>query len=338
MKIAFICFTDKAREIAKKLEKEGINQHEIKVYFNPEVPGGVKKNMSFIWKDYDALVFIAATGIAVRMISPLLEDKTKDPAVIVIDDLGRFTISLLSGHLGGANRLADHISKLIGSTPIITTATDGRGIESIDLFSIKNDYYIEDMASVTKITAMMVNGKKIGIYTEDDKIIDYENIMIIKDLNKIHQSIEAAIIISSQDKIQDIKIPYTLLRPKNINIAVGCRKGISGSHMIKAISTKLEELNLSEKSIKSLGTVELKKDEKGILDTAKYFKLPLKIFSIEEIRQIEDKFTKSEFVKKSIGVYSVAEPVAYLLGGQIISGKSKHDGMTISISKEVKND
>lgn len=337
MKIACICFTDKAREIAKRIEREGSPHHDIQVYFNPEIPGGVKKNIGPIWKDYEALVFIAATGIAVRIISPLLEGKTKDPAVIVIDDLGRFTISLLSGHLGGANKLAEEISKLIGSTPIITTATDSRGIESIDLFAMKNDYYIEDMASVTRIVAMMVNGKKIGIYTEDDKIIDYDNIRLIKDLDRIHESIEAAIIISSKDKIKDIEIPYTLLRPKNINIGIGCRKGISGSHMIKAISTKLEELNLSERSIKSLGTVEIKKDEKGIIDTAKHFKLPLKIFSIEDIRQVEDKFTKSEFVKKSIGLYSVAEPVAYLLGGQIISGKSKHDGMTISISKEVKN-
>lgn len=333
MKIACFSFTDEGKKIGDKLILLVNEDYTFTHFHNSEIEGGIKSLIAYAWNDYDGLIFIGATGIAIRMINPFIDHKTKDPAVIVIDDLGRYVISLLSGHIGGANDLTHYISEEINGLPIITTASDSRGIESIDMFAKKNDYYMEDMNSITTLTSMMVNGKKIGFYSEDRTKINYNNLIVLKELENLDKDIEGLIVVSSIIT-KDIKAPYTILRPRNINIGVGCRKGIEGDRIIESIKSSFKEAHLSINSIKSMGTVEVKKDEAGILEAAKFYNCPLKIYTIEEIQQVEDMFEKSKFVKDTIGVYSVSEPVAHLLGGQLITRKSKHNGITISISKE----
>lgn len=333
MKIACFSFSDKGKVIGKVLSNIDSEEYQFNHYHNSDIEGGIKSILNNAWTDNDGLVFIAATGIAIRLINPFIEHKTKDPAVIVIDDLGRYVISLLSGHIGGANDLTNYISEKINGLAIITTASDSRGIESIDLFAQKKGYDMEDMNSITNLTSMMVNGRRIGFYSEDKDIINYSNLVILKDLENLDKDIEGIILVSSHTS-NDIKIPYTILRPKNIHLGVGCRKGIEVHRIIEAIKTSFKDANLSINSIKSMGTVEVKKDEAGIIEAAEYFNCPLKIFTIEEISKVEDMFEKSQFVKDTIGVYSVSEPVAHLLGGQLITRKSKHNGITISISKE----
>lgn len=335
MKIACLSFTDKGRHLGERLRLETNNQYRVDHYFNKDVEGGIKEALKSIWKDYEGIIFVSATGIAFRMSAKFISHKTVDPAIVVIDDLGRFSISLLSGHIGGGNKLAKDMAKALGAMPVITTATDSRGIESVDLFAEKNDYYIENIKSVTTITSMMVNDKYVGVYTEDKNQIAYSKTINVEDLRQIDRKIKGLIIVSSTNEFKNIDIPYTILRPKNINIGIGCRKGISSEKIIGAIKDQLEKFNLSRKSLKSLGTIEVKKDEKGILEASEYFNLPLKIFTVEEIKEVEDKFSKSQFVKDAVGVYSVSGPVAYLQGGEMISEKSKHEGITISISKEV---
>lgn len=291
--------------------------------------------MDFFVKEYDGLIFISATGIAVRFMNPYIINKTLDPAVVVVDDGGNFSISLLSGHIGGANRLAQWVGDIIGAIPVITTASDNRGIESIDLFAMKNNYHMEDMEAVKDITAMMVNKNKIGFYSELKEIIKYDNLKILDNYKDKDHSIQGVIIVSSQKRID---IPYEKhcrLIPKNINIGIGCRRGMEGKRIIEAIENILTQLNLSSKGIKAIGTIEVKKDEIGIIEACNHFNCPLKIFTLEEIKKIEDNFPKSQFVKKTIGVYSVSEPSAYLLGGKILTGKIKIDGITISVAKEV---
>lgn len=337
MKIGCFSFTNEGKVLGDKIvdkSKEKQSQYTVHHFMNSQVEGGIKNILENAWNQYDGIIFLSATGIAVRMISPYIKDKTLDPAVVVMDDLGKFSISLLSGHLGGANELAEWLAKQIEAIPVITTASDNRGIESIDMFAKKNFYYMENMESVKDITAMMINGKTIGFYSEMDRIITYKNLVVVEDLDDIDSNIDGLIIVSSK-KLKPIntKIPYTSLRPKNINIGIGCRKGVEGPRIIDAIEEVFRNVNLSTKGIKAIGTVEVKKDEKGIIEAAKYFNCPLKIFTIDEIKEVEDKFEKSQFVKDTVGVYSVSEPVAYLLGGELITKKSKHNGITISVSK-----
>ncbi|WMM25870.1 cobalt-precorrin 5A hydrolase [Tissierella sp. MB52-C2] len=339
MKIACLSFTHKGKEIGEKLKALGKKgEYSFHHYSNDEIEGGIKNRLDYIWKEYNGLVFISSTGIAIRMINSYIKNKTMDPAIVVVDDCGRFSISLLSGHLGGANELSNWIGKEIDAIPVITTASDNRGIEAIDIFAKQNNYYMDNMKLVTKITGMMVNGKTLGFYSEDYKTINYPNIVIVKDLNNIPSEIEGLIIVSSENlQIENINIPYIYLRPKNINIGIGCRKGVEGKRIIEAVESAMKELNLSKNSIRAIGTVEVKKDEEGIIEAARYFNCPIKIFTIEEIKEVEDKFEKSQFVKDTIGVYSVSEPSAYLLGGKLIKEKSKYNGITISISKETRN-
>lgn len=333
MKIACLSFTDSGSQIGEKLERLKVQGYQFSHYHNKKLDGGIKSCLPRIWDDVDGLVFISSTGMAIRLSQPYIKDKSIDPAVVVVDDMGRFSISLLSGHLGGANELAELIGEKLNSISVITTASDNRNIEAVDLFAKKNNYHLENLRSLTRISALMVNGKKIGFYSEDSKIIDYPNLKIIKDLDNIEADIEGLIMVSSST-IKPKNLPYALLRPKNLNIGMGCRKGVEGDRIIKAIEKSFEGLNLSTKSIKSMGTVEVKKEEEGIIQAAKYFNIPLKIFSLEEIGQVEERFDKSQFVKDTIGVYSVSEPSAYLLGGELILQKSKHNGITISIAKE----
>ena len=225
MKIACFSFTDKGNEIGRKLIGLVNENYTFTHYHNAEIEGGIKSIIPYAWYDYHGLIFIGATGIAIRMINPFIDHKTKDPAVIVIDDLGSYVISLLSGHLGGANELTHYIGDEINALPIITTASDSRGIESIDMFAQKNDYYMEDMNSITALTSMMVNMKKIGFYSQDNKIINYNNLTVLEELDNLQEDIEGVIIVSS-NITKDIKVPHTILRPRNINIGIGCRKGI----------------------------------------------------------------------------------------------------------------
>lgn len=312
--------------------------NEICHYKNSSIEGGIKNILKDLIQKYDGIVFISAIGIAVRMMTPYIKDKRYDPAVVVVDDMARYSISLLSGHIGGANTLCEYIGNAIGAMPIITTASDARGIESIDMYAKRMNLHIEDMEDVKNITSMMVNGKKIGFYSEINGAIKYNNLVYLsnEDINLYKNDMDGVICVTSNENV-DIKTPHCILRPKNLNIGIGCKKGISGYRIIESIRNVFKENNLSEKSLKSAGTIEIKKDEQGIIEACKYFKLPLKIFTKEEIQKVENKFEKSEFVKSKIGVYSVCEPCAYLLGGQIVVNKKKVNGITIAVSKEEYN-
>lgn len=333
MKLACLSFTDKGRLLGERLLALEVDNYEMEHIPNSQVQGGIKRFLESSWTEYDGFIFISATGIAVRMCQPYIKSKDIDPAIVVIDDEGRFSLSLLSGHLGGANGIAKSIGDYLGATTVITTASDSRGIESIDMFAKDNDYYIEDLSTITKIASMMVNNKKVGIYTEDGSLINYPNLIRIMDLNNIEQSVEGIIVVSSMEDIGSIDIPYTILRPKNINIGIGCRKGKEVEIVLEAIELALKNSNLSSHSVKSMGTVEIKKDEASIIRAADHYNCPLEVFTIEDILPLEDIFQKSQFVKDTIGVYSVSEPCAYLLGGKPILRKFIHKGVTISINK-----
>ncbi|EGC76826.1 cobalamin biosynthesis central domain-containing protein [Treponema denticola] len=182
-KIAVYSFTEKGNLLGEKLS--GLDS-QIEHFYNAKTAGGIRSLIPDDFKNRDALIFISSTGIAVRMIKDYIKDKTQDPAVLVIDDLGRFVISLLSGHLGGANALTEKIAKLLGAVSVITTASDGRNIEAVDLFAQKNNYAILSMEDAKVITSLMVDGKAIGFCSEDKAPpINYPHLFILqeKDFN-----------------------------------------------------------------------------------------------------------------------------------------------------------
>ncbi|CCJ33942.1 MULTISPECIES: cobalt-precorrin 5A hydrolase [Caloramator] len=314
--IACIYFTKEGEKVVKKIK----DVYEKVDVFSKE---NFKENIEKIVK-YERIIFISAVGIAVRILAPYIRSKWQDPAVLVIDDMGRYVISLLSGHFGGANEFCIEVAEKIGAMPIVTTASDGRGFKSLDLIAKDNDFYIEDKERLKRITSLMIEGRTISICSSINIKIDYPNIT---------DEGEAFIYITYKDEFPR-KEPYCILRPKVLHVGIGCKRGTSFEKIDSAIQRVFKENNLSMFSIKSIGTLDIKKDEEGLLRFAKEKKLPVIFFSREEIKKVEENFPKSPWVYRNFGIYSVAEPCAYLLSPNIIVNRKIIDGVTVAVSKE----
>ncbi len=325
MKIACVTYSDQGKQIADKLQKQ--IPCEVTIFTPQNVDGKLCSKIASIFKAYDGIVFICAVGIAVRVIAPHINHKMKDPAVVVVDGLGRFSISLLSGHVGGANQLAEEVSVCIGAMPIITTASDGRGIEAIDMFAKHNDLKMENLVDAKNLTAMMIREKKIKLISDRPITIGYPHIVDDGEEGRIYVS-------PYVDRKSESPVPYCVLRPRCLYIGLGCRKGKSKESILDAIKEVLDKNNLSIHAVKALATIEAKKDEPGIIAACEQFGWELMIFQKEEIDAVAHQFTVSTFVHQQMGVTAVSEPCAYLAGGNVIVPKTAISGVTVAIAKE----
>lgn len=323
MKIACLSFTKAGEEIGKKI-KDNL-KYEVKLFNKEELKQELHKKIEGIFSSYDGIIFVSSTGIAVRLISPYLISKLSDPAVVVIDDMGRFTISLLSGHIGGANELTNEITGILGSIPVITTASDGRGIEAVDVFAKKNNLFIENIKAAKTITSMMVEGKRIALISDLDLNINYNNL--------VESEPDGYIVVTYKTDFKS-HLPFCILRPRILNIGIGCRRGKSSDEILDFITSVFRENNFCIKSIRAIGSIDIKADELGIIKAAKKLNCEFRTFTKKEITIVQDKFKGSSFVESQIGVKSVAEPSACLLGGEIILKRTAKNGITLSISKQ----
>ncbi|AFS79467.1 cobalamin biosynthesis protein CbiG [Gottschalkia acidurici 9a] len=365
MRIACISFTSSGKEISKRIkygltcrvqDKEAMlsktekNFHYRNEYVVTEIDKNtfsdkLSNHMEDIFRNHDGLIFISSTGIALRLIAPYIESKVKDPAVIVVDDMGKYSISLLSGHIRGANDLTLQISSILENQPIITTASDGRGIDAVDTFAKRYNLEIESMEDAKKLTSLMVEGENIKLISElVDVELRYDNVIKINkhSISSTLSDVKGIIVISSLDNIKDyIKSedkhkPICLLRPKNINIGIGCRRGKSKREILGAIMELFKENNLCLKSINKIGTIDVKKDEEGIIETSKELNCSMEVFTKKDIEKVQNKFNRSKFVESKVGVTSVCEPCAYLLGSEMIISKKIFNGITIAVSRSDK--
>lgn len=269
---------------------------------------------------YDTFLFITAVGIVVRTIAPFIQSKDIDPAVLSMDEEGNFIISLLSGHLGGANKAAEILGKITGAVPVISTASDVSGKTAVDTIAVKIQGKLNSLESAKKVTSLIVAGKNVEIKVPQN--INNENP-------------QGVIVISNRKNIEVSKII-----PQNIVVGIGCRKGKKSSEIIFAVKNAFEKYNLCEESIRIFATVDIKVDEQGILETAEFFKKDLVIISRDEIKKIENSFQQSDFVKKILGVGAVSAPCAFLGSiregktGKFLAEKLKYEGITISIFEE----
>jgi cobalt-precorrin 5A hydrolase len=319
MKLACIAFTGSGMKIAERIK---LSQEFVTDIFDKH---SYKEQLENIFNSYKGILFIGSTGIAVRLNAPYLVHKTLDPAIVVVDDLGRFSISLVSGHLGGANDLAQRIAQILQCQPVITTASDARNIEAIDMFAKNNGLYIESMEAAKKLTAMMLEGKKIKLDTTQKLAFNYR---VLSD-----HDYDGVLYVSSELNLTNDK-PFCVLRPKNINIGIGCRRGKHRDEILKAIEEIFALNNISLNSIKTIASVDVKSDEEGIIEACKSLGCTMTIFTREEISKVQEKFAASDFVKSNIGVTSVCEPCAHLAGGDIIVSKAVMNGITIAVAKE----
>ncbi|MBM7870825.1 cobalt-precorrin 5A hydrolase [Clostridium pascui] len=330
MNIAVISITKNGDNLAKKIG-EKFNIHLFSKNLSKDF--NFKEVVRNSFENYEAVVFITSTGIAVRSIAPYITTKDKDPAVIVIDNLGKFVISLLSGHLGGANKITKDIALILRAEPIITTATDNLGIIAPDMIAKENNLIIDSLKNAKDIAALLVDEKEVGFLDEEELISCPSGYV-----SKLRQC-DGVVYVTNKNVLECIeqkKIPKRLkLIRRNIILGIGCRKDYPMDSMKEKVLEVLKEQNIDARAIKCIATVEVKKDERAIIELSKYLDCDIKIFTIEEIKKVQHKYEGSAFVEKTLGITSVCEPSIELAGGTVEISKMKLDGMTLAIGKEV---
>lgn len=251
----------------------------------------------------DALLFIGACGIAVRAIAPLVRSKTTDPAVLVMDEAGRYIIPILSGHIGGANALAEQIAAKTGAVPVITTATDVRGIPAIDTWAVQNDCAIENPEAIRDVSAAALAGRPVGVAITERTITP--------------------------------PFPVTLyLRPRTLILGTGLRSGISPDLFEQNARTFLSTCGVSLLALRALATIDLKQRESALTTFCERYHLPLLSYSAETLRALPGTFAHSAFVEQTVGVGNVCERAAVCAGGTLLTGKTAMDGITFALAGE----
>jgi len=302
---------------------------------------GVPSLVGRLWPEHRAFVFLMATGIVVRSIAPLLQSKDRDPAVVVLDDAGRFAISLLSGHIGGANLLARECASLAGGTPVITTATDVNDLPSFDMLAKENGWLIEDLSRVKVLNALLLEGKEIAVVGRRDLVRNYCRgrgaLSFHEDFGSAAASgASGRLFVTNRILPRQYESESTLvLRPLDLCLGIGCNRGTSAEEIESVVLRNLERLSLSLKSVKCIATAQAKGDEAGLLAFAKKTGFRVLCYESDVLNGIEVPSPSSAYAVAAIGAKGVAEPAALLAsaGGRLILNKVKDGNVTLAIAE-----
>lgn len=305
------------------------------VWFTEPTSSKIEK----LFKDSQGLVCLFSLGAVIRLITPHLRDKKTDPAVIVIDDGANFVISVLSGHLGGANQLTNEIAVKLDATPVITTAADVNKTIAVDLVGREFGWEIEDSSEVTKISAFMVNEEKIGIY-QDAGQKDWwkkelpKNVTTYDSLDELNNSESKAALIISDRIIDTGNVPSVVYRPKTLVVGVGLHQDTTKETIQNGLGICLEKFSLSPKSIAGLASIKKPRDVQGLADFAKKNQVPLECIKREDLAEMSIP-NPSETVRAFEGTPSVSEAAAILVSkGSLIVEKQKFPpDLTIAIAR-----
>lgn len=330
MRVAVVSFTEKGRLLSRKVTDFLSETHTAERFCfhthtdeNSQSFDDVYALSAKLFNSCDALVFVCASGIAVRAIAPYIRSKASDPAVIVIDDCGKFIIPLLSGHIGGANRLAQIIAENIGAVPVITTATDVGGRFSPDSFAKANGLVITDLDAAKKIASAVLDGGTIGLLSE----YPCENI-------PPEISIDKACKIGIYIGTDDAKKPFEttlFFPPKNIVVGIGCKRGTSCEMIEAHVTACFEAAKISEERLCAAATIDIKSDEEGLLKFCRKRKIRLLTYSAGELMSVNGNFESSDFVLKTTGTDNVCERSVARLGAKLILPKTAENGVTAAL-------
>jgi len=292
------------------------------------------------FSEYDGLVFIMATGIVVRVISPFIKRKDVDPAVVVMDEAGKFAISLLSGHLGGANELAKEIARHTGATPVITTATDVCNKPCAEDIARELECDIENVSGIKVINSAFLHDEQVAINLPLGKrgiLVGCGNFIFFDTLKGLLASGCSARIAVTNRVSPNIVENCLLFRPKNLIVGIGCNRNTSAEEIEDVVSTVLKDAGLSKKSIRNLATIDVKKDEEGLLAYAKRTGLTIDLFSKEELEKAKLVTPPSLHVIEAVGVGGVCEPAAMLSArvSILLVQKVKSGNVTVAVAEMV---
>ncbi|MCH1607808.1 MAG: cobalamin biosynthesis protein [Nitrosopumilus sp.] len=341
--------------ITKNGVKSGEKLKELFPNWNIFAPGKLSnENESITWysepttdkiielfKNSNALICIFSLGAVIRLIAPHLKDKKTDPAVIVIDDKINFVISVLSGHIGGANELTEEISVKLNALPVITTAADVNKTIAVDLVGREFNWKIDDETTVTKISAHMVNAESIGVFQQTGNRKWYKelpkNVKIYDSLEELKKSNSKAHLIISDAVIDnELSQESVIYRPQSLVIGIGLHWDTSKNTIREGIELCLKKFNLSSKSIAKLVSIKKPEDVQGLIDLGKEMQIPVEYVDREELAEIITP-NPSSTVKAFEGTASVSEAAAIKVSkGELIVQKQKFPpNLTIAIARKI---
>ena len=334
MKIAIISVSKKGYELSLSIkDKLDLDSTIIRTDLYHK---DVKKYFPYLFEEYDAIIAIMASGILIRSIAPIIESKATDPAVLNIDDNGKFVISTLSGHLGGANKLTHKIADLIDATPVITTSTDVNRKLGIDVMAKDLYLSIDDTKEILFFNKAILEGREISLTVNPKGNFDY----LFRYLNDNTLEINLSISFSSRVNMDEIHAAFDehelVLKEREIVAGLGCRRGKECEKIYEALKSSVDELGIDLSRINKLCSAEIKKDEKGMLELSEKLKIPIDFVELEKLRLFESQdIQKSDFVKSKFGIYGVCEPSALIMAGfdsKLIYKKTSYDGVTVAIA------
>lgn len=274
------------------------------------------------WEDSDALVFVGAAGIAVRAVAPHVRDKFTDPAVVSVDEEGRFAVPLLSGHVGGANELALRVAELTGGQAAVSTATDVNGLFAVDVWAKGNGLVITDRALAREVSAALLEGKAVGFASDWGHPCP---------AGLTQGPAELGVWVTARTGAGPFSRTLRLA-PKGLILGVGCRRGTERAAIEEAAAEALA--GYEPLAVAAVATIDLKKDEPGLLAFCAARGLPLLTFSAGELSAVAGDFTPSDFVKGVTGVDNVCERAAAAAGGRIVVPKLAKNGVTASVAEK----
>lgn len=353
MKLAIFAITKHGIGIARRL-KDRLPHADVHVprKFEADAPAGslvydvlLSKLIGEVFHSYDTIVFVISLGAVVRMIAPHLRDKHVDPAVLVIDDKAKFVISVLSGHVGGANEETEHVASILGAQPVITTASDVGKTIPVDILGRHLGWTLEGEENVTRVSASVVNEEPIAFvqetgernwWTRDVPVPGYirrfDAISEVQDL----AAFRAFLVVTDRtnglpEAIRDRQVIY---RPKSLVCGIGCNRNTAQAEIRENLETAFRDAGLSLASLRNFASIDRKADEEGFLGLAKAMNVPFVFYGKDDLAAVATP-NPSETVEKFVGTPGVAEPAAMLSAGskELIVTKRKFPNVTIAVAR-----
>jgi len=350
-KIAVLAITKNGIEIGLKL-KEYFSDFEIfapiKFSNNDEkiqwYEDSTTQKIVDLFKNNDGIICLFSLGAVIRLLAPHIKDKKTDPAVIVIDDNANFVISVLSGHLGGANELSNEIAEKMDATPVITTAADVNKTIAVDLVGREFGWKIDDDSNVTRISAFMVNKEKIGVFQNIGKKEWWkgklpENITLFSKIEDLKDSDSKGYLIITNDQINDKDIlkDSVVYRVPNLVVGIGLHWDTSKETILNGVNETLEKFELKQNQIARFVSIKKDKDIIGLIELGKEMNVPIEYIDREELATITAP-NPSKTVQAFEGTASVSEAAAIKSSeGELIVEKQKFPpNLTVAIARMVK--
>lgn len=272
----------------------------------------------------DALVFVGAAGIAVRAIAPHVRDKFSDPAVVSVDEAGRFAVPLLSGHVGGANDLARDVAAILGGQAAVSTATDVNGLFAVDEWAARHGLAIVERQIAKRISARLLEGGRVGFRTDFEAFDDVPK-GVAGDVGDLGFAVT----------LDETCRPFgqTLhLVPRIACVGVGCRRGTDPAVLERAVDAALGAARISRHAVAAVASIDVKRDEPAILQLAETRGWQARFYTAEALAALPGDFASSPFVERTVGVGNVCERAALMEGGRLVLGKQAGEGVTVAVA------